>query len=150
MPESATWHLVLTSFLGAFAIAKGVRVLLEYRSSGDTTLDLAGGDDVTSSVYQGGLQLGLFFAGVWLHRERCGGCARSCSCLDCCGCCAEEDDEEQQQQHAPMMGEPPSKAAPRPPAAPAGAAGFFARQSVSLPDPPPSISKRGSAMSAML
>lgn len=151
IPESSTWAVTLTAFLGAFACAKGLEVLRDYRE-GDRTLELAGGEEVSSSVYEGGLQLLLFVAGLWLRRASCGGCARSCRCCGCCcdgGVDAADDEERQAHRGSPDgVGEPPNMPPPRPPPRPAtrtpgGAAGFFAKQ-------PGAVAKQGSVVGAML
>lgn len=116
LPNHPAINALTTSFLGAFATAKGVRTLSD-AYHGRTALELAGGDSVAADPIQGGVQLGLFVVGVWLHGTCCAGrehgeeslcescccglcslfacCCRGCGCGGClgcggCWCCCEE------------------------------------------------------------
>ena len=130
LPAYASVEIVTTALLGAFAAAKGARVL-QHALAGGHSLELAGGENISSDMITGGTQLALFVVGVWL---RCVCCApprdehepaNACfgGMCGCCGCC--DWDPEVAYVQAPTetfhrgnsvggLGSPPGTPAPAP------------------------------------
>lgn len=67
--------------------------------TGETNIELAGGDDVHSDPVQGLAQLGLFVFGLlvhqqlWLKHE-----TDSCGCSPCCSGAVADDEAEEEEQ----------------------------------------------------